>query len=276
MSTDTSSQNKEDAKSFAELIGPTDPKVDAIVRDKLIGARINLLLNCSFFGNMATRLRLVNADEWCPTAATDGRHFYYNSRFIQLLKPEELPFLFGHEVLIQHVRILTVFLHEMTTVVVHPQHVAVRGDLRMELHGEIPRVPGDFRDLDELAVGRTSRDLHAVLEQRRLVQAVELVPVPVPFMDDLVAVEPEGERIRREPAGVAAEPHRAALLLDLALVRHSYRTDVAEEFAVVADDGLGGGGLNHVAPRDVLHVLPGACPDTAGCAVPVCRIGWTC
>jgi predicted metal-dependent peptidase len=99
MSTDTSSQNKEDAKRFAELIGPTDPKIDAIVRDKLIGARINLLLNCSFFGNMATRLRLVNADEWCPTAATDGRHFYYNSRFIQLLKPEELPFLFGHEVL---------------------------------------------------------------------------------------------------------------------------------------------------------------------------------
>lgn len=99
MSTDTSSQNKEDAKRFAELIGPTDPKIDAIVRDKLIGARINLLLNCSFFGNMATRLRLVNADEWCPTAATDGRHFYYNSRFIQMLKPEELPFLFGHEVL---------------------------------------------------------------------------------------------------------------------------------------------------------------------------------
>ena len=99
MSTDTSTQNKEDAKRFAELIGPTDPKIDDIVRDKLIGARINLLLNCSFFGNMATRLRLVNADEWCPTAATDGRHFYYNTRFIQMLKTEEIPFLFGHEVL---------------------------------------------------------------------------------------------------------------------------------------------------------------------------------
>lgn len=93
------SQNKDDAKRFANLIGPTDPKVDEIVRDKLVGARINLLLNCSFFGNMATRLKLINADEWCPTAATDGRNFYYNSRFIQMLQPGEICFLFGHEVL---------------------------------------------------------------------------------------------------------------------------------------------------------------------------------
>jgi predicted metal-dependent peptidase len=48
---------------------------------------------------LATRLKLVNADEWCPTAATDGRHFYYNSRFIDMLKPKEVEFLFGHEVL---------------------------------------------------------------------------------------------------------------------------------------------------------------------------------
>jgi len=48
---------------------------------------------------LATRLKLVNADEWCATAATDGRHFYYNTRFIELLKPKEIEFLFGHEVL---------------------------------------------------------------------------------------------------------------------------------------------------------------------------------
>jgi predicted metal-dependent peptidase len=58
-----------------------------------------LLLKASFFGNLATRLKLVNADEWCPTAATDGRHFYYNSRFIKMLRPREIEFLFGHEVL---------------------------------------------------------------------------------------------------------------------------------------------------------------------------------
>jgi predicted metal-dependent peptidase len=48
---------------------------------------------------LATRLKLVNADEWCSTAATDGRNFYYNSKFINMLRPKEIEFLFGHEVL---------------------------------------------------------------------------------------------------------------------------------------------------------------------------------
>jgi predicted metal-dependent peptidase len=76
-----------------------DKAVDKIVREKLITARVGLLLKASFFGNLATRLKLINADEWCPTAATDGRNFYYNSRFIQMLRPKEIEFLFGHEVL---------------------------------------------------------------------------------------------------------------------------------------------------------------------------------
>jgi len=99
MATATSTQNKDDAKKFANLIGPMDKAVDKIVREKLITARVGLLLKASFFGNLATRLKLINADEWCPTAATDGRNFYYNSRFIQMLRPKEIEFLFGHEVL---------------------------------------------------------------------------------------------------------------------------------------------------------------------------------
>ena len=96
-STDTA--NRDDAKRFAELIGPTDPKLDREVREMLVTARVGMLLRASFFGNLATRLKLVNADEWCATAATDGRHFYYNTRFIKMLKPKEIEFLFGHEVL---------------------------------------------------------------------------------------------------------------------------------------------------------------------------------
>jgi predicted metal-dependent peptidase len=95
----TSTQTKDDKKKFANLLGPTDTKVDREVREKLITARVGLLLRASFFGNLATRLKLVNADEWCGTAATDGRNFYYNSRFIQMLRPKEIEFLFGHEVL---------------------------------------------------------------------------------------------------------------------------------------------------------------------------------
>ena len=90
---------KEDKEKFANLIGPMDPALDRKVREKLITARVGLLLRASFFGNLATRLKLVNADEWCGTAATDGRHFYYNSRFVDMLRPREIEFLFGHEVL---------------------------------------------------------------------------------------------------------------------------------------------------------------------------------
>ena len=90
---------KDDAKKFANLIGATDPKLDRVVREKLISARVGLLLKASFFGNLATRLKLINADDWCATAATDGRNFYYNTRFIEMLRPKEIEFLFGHEVL---------------------------------------------------------------------------------------------------------------------------------------------------------------------------------
>jgi predicted metal-dependent peptidase len=92
-------KKKKRSDKFDKLVGPTDPKVDALARERLISARVGLLLRHSFFGNLATRLKLTNADEWCATAATDGQKFYYNSRFIMLLKPKEVEFLVGHEVL---------------------------------------------------------------------------------------------------------------------------------------------------------------------------------
>ena len=98
MSTATTA-NKKESDKFKNLVGPTDPKLDREVREQLITARVGLLLRAPFFGNLSTRLKLVNADEWCPTAATDGRNFYYNSRFVDMLKPKEVEFLFGHEVL---------------------------------------------------------------------------------------------------------------------------------------------------------------------------------
>ncbi len=87
------------SKKFENLVGPTDPNIDAQARERLVMARIGLLLKHSFFGNLATRLTLTNADEWLTTAATDGRKFYYNSRFVMMLKQKEVEFLVGHEVL---------------------------------------------------------------------------------------------------------------------------------------------------------------------------------
>jgi predicted metal-dependent peptidase len=67
--------------------------------EKLITARVGLLLRQPFFGNLATRLTLINASDWCSTAATDGRHFYYNIDFVKKLSAKQAEFLFGHEVL---------------------------------------------------------------------------------------------------------------------------------------------------------------------------------
>ena len=67
-------------------------------KDRLTKARVKMLLKHPFWGNLATRLKLVEVNDWLSTAATDGRHFYYNKDFIDSLDDDELVFLFGHEV----------------------------------------------------------------------------------------------------------------------------------------------------------------------------------
>jgi predicted metal-dependent peptidase len=71
-----------------------DPAVEALVT-----ARVKLLFSKPFIGQIALRLDLVDASEWCRTAAVDGRRFYYNRQFILDLQPKEILFLVGHEVL---------------------------------------------------------------------------------------------------------------------------------------------------------------------------------
>jgi predicted metal-dependent peptidase len=68
------------------------------ILEKLTTARVGLLLKAPFFGNMATRMQLIDASEWCPTAATNGRNFYYNRDFVNKLSVKKLEFLFGHEI----------------------------------------------------------------------------------------------------------------------------------------------------------------------------------
>jgi len=68
------------------------------ILEKLTTARVGLLLKAPFFGNMATRMQLIDATDWCPTAATNGRNFYYNRDFVNKLSVKKLEFLFGHEI----------------------------------------------------------------------------------------------------------------------------------------------------------------------------------
>lgn len=69
------------------------------VIDKIIVARIGLLLRHPFFGNMATRLKIVDASDWCNTAATDGRHLFYSRPFFEKLSAKEVEFVVAHEIL---------------------------------------------------------------------------------------------------------------------------------------------------------------------------------
>ena len=68
--------------------------------DKLVKARIDFIHNdCVFLGNLALRLKLVDATEWCPTAATDFKHLYYNRDFIDRCSLDETKFVIAHEVM---------------------------------------------------------------------------------------------------------------------------------------------------------------------------------
>lgn len=67
--------------------------------ERITQSRVRLLLNKPFFGQLATRLRLEDASDYIPTAATDGRRFLFNRAFVDSLTDAELDFLVGHEVL---------------------------------------------------------------------------------------------------------------------------------------------------------------------------------
>ena len=75
-----------------------DPDLDKIV-DNLITARVGLLLRHPFFGNLATRLIIKEGGEWCKTAATEGRHIFFNREFFKNLSVRQIEFVLAHEIL---------------------------------------------------------------------------------------------------------------------------------------------------------------------------------
>ena len=180
---------KKRSEKFEKLIGPTDPKVDHEARERLVTARIGLLLRQSFFGNLATRLKLVNADEWCGTAATDGQKFYYNSRFIMMLKPKEVEFLVGHEVL--HV----VYDHIGRRGTRDPQiwnianDYAVNADLKRHKVGQfITTVPCLYEQKYD---GKASEDIYDDLMKN--VQKISIEDLIEQLLDDHMDGDDEGD-----------------------------------------------------------------------------------
>ena len=67
---------------------------------KLARARTKLIMDKPFLGALVLRLPMRDADpKWCPTTATDARHFYYNPDYIDALKLEQVQFVLAHEAL---------------------------------------------------------------------------------------------------------------------------------------------------------------------------------
>ena len=67
--------------------------------ERITQSRVRLLLTKPFFGQLAVRLKIEDASDYLPTAATDGRRFMFNRDFVNSLTDEMLDFLVGHEVL---------------------------------------------------------------------------------------------------------------------------------------------------------------------------------
>jgi len=67
--------------------------------ERITQSRVRLLLTKPFFGQLAVRLKIEDASDYIPTAATDGRRFMFNREFVNSLTDEMLDFLVGHEVL---------------------------------------------------------------------------------------------------------------------------------------------------------------------------------
>jgi predicted metal-dependent peptidase len=69
------------------------------VKDKITTARVGLLLRSPFYGSLSTRLIVKEASDWCKTAATDGRHIYYNQEFFEKMTVKQIEFVVAHEIL---------------------------------------------------------------------------------------------------------------------------------------------------------------------------------
>lgn len=70
---------------------------ELIANEKLIKARVQLLLSHPFFAALALRLQLVGKP--VKTMATDGRAIYYSREFVDSLTPAELQGVLAHEVM---------------------------------------------------------------------------------------------------------------------------------------------------------------------------------
>jgi len=159
------------------------------VHDRVIVARIGLLLRHPFFGNMATRLRVQNCDDWCPTAATDGRNLYYNTQFFNALSNKEIEFVIAHEIL----HCIFDHLERREDRVPMLFNIAcdyiVNNTLVRDKIGDIPKLVPCYQDFKYL--DWTSEEVYDDLEQKYDEEELEQLGQ---LLDEHVDWEGEGEK----------------------------------------------------------------------------------
>jgi predicted metal-dependent peptidase len=142
------------------------------VYDRIIVARVGLLLRHPFFGNMATRLQILAADDWLPTAAVDGRNLYYNTQFFNAMSNKEIEFVVAHEIL--HM----VFDHLGRRGDRHPMLYNIAADYKVnnllvrDRIGEKPKIVDCFQDFQYEA--DTSEDIYDKLFEEAKERGKEL------------------------------------------------------------------------------------------------------
>ena len=142
------------------------------VYDRIIVARVGLLLRHPFFGNMATRLRILAADDWLPTAAVDGRNLYYNTQFFNAMNNKEIEFVVAHEIL--HM----VFDHLNRREDRHPMLYNIAADYKVnnllvrDRIGTVPNIVDCFQDFQYEA--DTSEDIYDKLFEEAKERGKEL------------------------------------------------------------------------------------------------------
>ena len=142
---------KEKAEIKKALHLPTAPFVlDKEQRERITLARVRMLMKHPFWGNLATRLKVIEASNWCPTAATDGRCLYYNQEFIKILDDDELVFLVGHELL-------------------HCIYEHMDPDVKGDRHNIIWNLATDYNinmTLDEQGIGKVITSIEVLLDYK--------------------------------------------------------------------------------------------------------------
>lgn len=156
------------------------------VLDRIIVARVGLLLRHPFFGNMATRLRILAADDWLSTAAVDGRNLYFNTQFFNAMNNKEIEFVVAHEIL--HM----VFDHLDRRGDRHPMLYNIAADYKVnnllvrDRIGEKPKIVDCFQDFKYDA--DTSEEIYDKLFEEAKERGKEL-------QDLLEQMEQEGEML---------------------------------------------------------------------------------